>query len=73
MADFGIFMGVSLLLQGVMLGLDARAGKFSKPILESYAIDGFTFMLKHKLGVGGISAIKNIWRNRNDWVDLIIT
>ena len=26
----------------------------------------------NKLLVGGISAIKNVWRNRNDWIDLII-
>ena len=73
MLDVGISMGIGLVLQGAMLGFDARAGKFSKTILESYAIDGFTFMLKHKLLVGGISAIKNVWRNRNDWLDLIIS
>ena len=72
MLDVGISMGVGLVLQGAMLGFDARAGKLSKTILESYAMDGFTFMLKHKLLVGGISAIKNVWRNRNDWLDLII-
>ena len=67
MLDVGISMGAGLVLQGAMLGLDARAGKLSKTILGSYAIDGYTFMLRHKLLVGGISALKNMWRNRENW------
>ena len=71
MLDVGMSIGVGLVLQGVLLGSDIHNGKLLKSVLESYTIDGFTFMLKDKLLISGISTIKNIWRNRNDWLGLL--
>ena len=66
MRDVGIAMGVALFLQGIGIRGDLPKGRFSKIILESYAIDGYTFMLRHKLLIGAISAIKNVWRNKKN-------
>ena len=67
MTDVGISIGASLLLQGVMLGRDARIGKLSTSVLELYKLDGALFMLKDKLKLAGIAAWKNIWRNKEKW------
>ena len=63
MLDVGISIGTGLIMQGVLLGFDMRKGKLLKSVLESYAIDGFTFMLKDRFMVGVISAAKNAWRH----------
>ncbi len=71
MADIGVSMGIGLLLQGFSVGIDARRGKLSKTILESYAMDGFTFILRHKLSLVGVSGLKNLWRNRKELFGIV--
>ena len=71
MASVGMSVVSGLLIQGAMLGWDAYAGKLSSSILSAYLLDGALFVLKDKLLIAGISAIKNIFGNRNDWFRFI--
>ncbi len=65
MVDMGIAVGTAILLQGFFVGLDARRGMLSSAVLESYKLDGFLFMFKDKLFLGGVSALRNFLRNRD--------
>ena len=65
MMDIGVSMGTAILLQSFFVGIDARRGMLSSAVLESYKLDGFLFMFKDKLFLGGTSALKNFLRNRD--------
>ena len=65
MRDIGFSMGTAILLQSFFVGIDARRGMLSSAVLESYKLDGFLFMFKDKLFLGGTSALKNFLRNRD--------
>ncbi|MDE6442405.1 MAG: RHS repeat-associated core domain-containing protein [Clostridia bacterium] len=69
MGDVGLSILTSALIQTAFIGLDARAGKLSSSVLESYALDGGLFGTMDFLKIGLITLGKNLWGNKNTWIN----
>lgn len=72
MADVGLSMLSSVLIQAAFIGLNARNGKLSSDILKLYSLDGALFRLRNFFFIGLIAAGKNLWGNKNTWINFVL-
>ena len=70
MSAVGESMFWGLVIQLGFAGNDLRMGYFSSSVLEAYKLDGaFTYGVKQIFTLAGIISLKNIWKNKQAWID----
>jgi len=70
MGDVGMAIGTGIIFQAAFFGLDKYMGKTSTHVLQSLKIDGaLQYGVNQMLFTSGIVLGKNLWRNRNVWMN----